>query len=165
MAATALLLSDAKYYSPSGKDLQDNGVAPDTIVSKNNNRLDLNSAQTPGSSATLRRDPRTEAELQLEKAIQVLKDAGPPQRGPLKSVLSVLVQLNEVSKAFGSRIVLRDVSFQINPVRKDRPHRNQRFGQDHSSRKCFPLGWNPMKDPSAVKTGLQSRNARSDSEL
>jgi ATP-binding cassette subfamily F protein 3 len=30
----------------------------------------------------------------------------------------VLVQLNEVSKAFGSRIVLRDVSFQINPSEK-----------------------------------------------
>jgi carboxyl-terminal processing protease len=71
---SALLLSDAKYYSPSGKDLQVNGVAPDTIVSKNNNRLDLNSEQTlqaPPPST----DPRSEAELQLEKAIQVLKDA------------------------------------------------------------------------------------------
>jgi len=70
----ALLLTDAKYYSPSGKDLQTQGVAPDTTVSKNNNRLDLNSAQTleaPPPST----DPRSEDELQLEKAIQVLKDA------------------------------------------------------------------------------------------
>jgi carboxyl-terminal processing protease len=70
----ALLLSDAKYFSPSGKDLQTTGVAPDTAVSKNNNRLDLNSAQTleaPPPST----DPRSEEELQLEKAIQVLKDA------------------------------------------------------------------------------------------
>ena len=70
---SGLLLSDAKYYSPSGKDLQVNGVAPDTQVSKNNNRLDLNSAQTleaPPPST----DPRSEEELQLDKAIQVLKD-------------------------------------------------------------------------------------------
>ncbi len=70
----ALLLTDAKYYSPSGKDLQTQGVAPDTTVSKNNNRLDLNSAQTleaPPPST----DPRSEDELQLEKAIQVLKEA------------------------------------------------------------------------------------------
>jgi carboxyl-terminal processing protease len=70
----ALLLTDAKYYSPSGKDLQAQGVAPDTTVSKNNNRLDLNSAQTleaPPPST----DPRSEDELQLEKAIQVLKEA------------------------------------------------------------------------------------------
>lgn len=76
---SALLLSDAKYYSPSGKDLQVNGVAPDTTVSKNNNRLDLNSAQTleaPPPST----DPRSEEELQLEKAIQVLKDARTPAR-------------------------------------------------------------------------------------
>jgi len=73
---TALLISDAKYFSPSNKDLQMDGVSPDVIVSKNNNRLDLNSAQTleapPPSS-----DPRSEAELQLEKAIQILKEAQP----------------------------------------------------------------------------------------
>jgi len=68
----ALLISDAKYYSPSGKDLQENGVTPDTMVAKNSRSIDLNSAQTleapPPSS-----DPRSEAELQLEKAIQILK--------------------------------------------------------------------------------------------
>jgi carboxyl-terminal processing protease len=69
----ALLLSDAKYYSPSGKDLQINGVAPDTAVSKNNNRLDLNSAQTLEAPPPSQ-DPRSEEALQLEKAIQVLKD-------------------------------------------------------------------------------------------
>lgn len=70
----ALLLSDAKYYSPSGKDLQVNGVAPDVTVSKNNNRLDLNSAQTLEAPPPTT-DPRSEEELQLEKAIQVLKDS------------------------------------------------------------------------------------------
>jgi carboxyl-terminal processing protease len=73
-ATSALLISTAKYYSPSGKDLQVNGVVPDTTVSKNNNRPDLNSAeslQAPPPST----DPRSEEEIQLERAIQVLKDA------------------------------------------------------------------------------------------
>ena len=73
-STSALLISTAKYYSPSGKDLQVNGVVPDTTVSKNNNRPDLNSAeslQAPPPSS----DPRSEEEIQLEKAIQVLKEA------------------------------------------------------------------------------------------
>lgn len=73
-AGAGLLISTAKYYSPSGRDLQINGVVPDTTVSKNNNRPDLNSAeslQAPPPST----DPRSEEELQLEKAIQTLKDA------------------------------------------------------------------------------------------
>jgi carboxyl-terminal processing protease len=76
---SALLISTAKYYSPSGRDLQVNGVAPDATVSKNNNRIDLNSQLTleapPPSS-----DPRTEEELQMERAIQILKDARTAKR-------------------------------------------------------------------------------------
>jgi carboxyl-terminal processing protease len=67
----ALLISDAKYYSPSGKDLQADGVAPDAVISKGSNRPDLNSAATleaPPPST----DPRSEEEIQLERAIQVL---------------------------------------------------------------------------------------------
>ena len=73
-STSALLISTAKYFSPSGKDLQANGVVPDTTVSKNNNRPDLNSAeslQAPPPSS----DPRSEEEIQLEKAIQLLKEA------------------------------------------------------------------------------------------
>jgi carboxyl-terminal processing protease len=69
----ALLISTAKYYSPSGRDLQTNGVAPDTTVTKNANRPDLNSPQTleaPPPST----DPRSEDQLQMEKAIEVLKE-------------------------------------------------------------------------------------------
>jgi carboxyl-terminal processing protease len=75
----ALLISDAKYHSPSGKDLQTDGVAPDMIVTKGSNRPDLNSAATleaPPPST----DPRSEEEIQLEKAIQVLKAAQPTAR-------------------------------------------------------------------------------------
>ena len=67
----ALLISDAKYHSPSGKDLQMDGVAPDLVVSKNTNRPDLNSAATLESPREPT-DPRSEDEIQLEKAIQVL---------------------------------------------------------------------------------------------
>jgi carboxyl-terminal processing protease len=76
---SALLISTAKYYSPTNRDLQVNGVIPDTTVSKNNNRPDLNSAeslQAPPPST----DPRSEEELQLEKAIQILKDARTAKR-------------------------------------------------------------------------------------
>lgn len=67
----ALLISDAKYYSPSGKDLQADGVAADAVVSKNNNRPDLNSAATLEAPPPTT-DPRSEDEIQLERAIQVL---------------------------------------------------------------------------------------------
>ena len=68
----ALLLSTAKYFSPLGKDLQVNGVTPDTPVSKSAVR-DLNSASTleapPPTS-----DPRSEEEVQLDRAIQILRE-------------------------------------------------------------------------------------------
>jgi len=67
----ALLISDAKYYSPSGKDLQMDGVAPDMIASKNRSGPDLNSAATLEAPVRTA-DPRSEEEIQLEKAIQVL---------------------------------------------------------------------------------------------
>jgi carboxyl-terminal processing protease len=73
-STSALLISTAKYFSPSGKDLQVNGVVPDTTVSKNNNRPDLNSAeslQAPPPSS----DPRSEELIQLDMAIQLLKEA------------------------------------------------------------------------------------------
>ena len=73
-AGTALLISTAKYYSPSGKDLQANGVIPDTTVTKNANRPDLNSAESLQAPAPIA-DPRSEEEVQLEKAIQILKEA------------------------------------------------------------------------------------------
>lgn len=67
----ALLISDAKYYSPSGKDLQMDGVAADAVVSKSSNRPDLNSAATLEAPPPPT-DPRSEEEIQLERAIQVL---------------------------------------------------------------------------------------------
>jgi carboxyl-terminal processing protease len=76
---TALLISDAKYYSPANKDLQLDGVSPDVVVAKNNNRPDLNSAQTL-ETPLAPIDPRSEAELQLERAIQILKETQPAKK-------------------------------------------------------------------------------------
>ena len=57
-------------------------------------------------------------------------------------------------KAFGSRVVLRDATFQINPAEKI-----GLIGTNGSGKttllKMFPPGWNPMKDPSAERAGLQ----------
>jgi carboxyl-terminal processing protease len=74
----ALLISTGKYYTASGKDLQETGVQPDTRVPENN-RIDLNSAQTL-ETLQPRTDKRSDAEIQLERAIEVLKDLRPAAR-------------------------------------------------------------------------------------
>jgi carboxyl-terminal processing protease len=73
---TALLISTAKYYSPSGKDIQVNGVTPDTR-SPEVSRLDLNAAEALQGPAQTK-DKRSEEEIQMEKAIEVLKDLRAP---------------------------------------------------------------------------------------
>jgi carboxyl-terminal processing protease len=75
---TALLISTAKYYSPSGKDIQLNGVTPDT-QSPNLRNLDPNSAEALQGPAQ-KTDKRSDDEIQLEKAIEVLKDLRAPAR-------------------------------------------------------------------------------------
>jgi len=72
---SALLISTAKYYSPLNRDLQVNGVIPDTTVTSR--RPDLNSAESLQAPPP---DPRNEEELQLERAIQILKDARTAKR-------------------------------------------------------------------------------------
>jgi len=66
----------------------------------------------------------------------------------------VLVQLNEVSKAFGSREVLRDVSFQINPSEKV-----GLIGQNGSGKttllKMLSVRMEPDRGTVSRKTGLQ----------
>jgi carboxyl-terminal processing protease len=68
----ALLISTAKYYTASGKDIQVNGIQPDTR-SPESTRIDLNSAETL-QTLQPRTDKRTEEEIQMEKAIEVLKE-------------------------------------------------------------------------------------------
>jgi carboxyl-terminal processing protease len=69
---TALLLSTAKYYSPSNKDIQATGVIPDTRSPAQSSRLDTNRPDALEAPAT--RDTKPPEEEQMEKAIEVLKE-------------------------------------------------------------------------------------------
>jgi carboxyl-terminal processing protease len=69
---TALLLSTAKYYSPSNTDIQANGVKPDTRSPAVSSRMDPNSPEA--LQAPPRTDTRSDEEIQMEKAIEVLKE-------------------------------------------------------------------------------------------
>jgi carboxyl-terminal processing protease len=69
----ALLISNAKYYSPSNKDIQAVGVKPDILSPAPDKAADLNSPdalETPIQKA----DSRKEDQIQLEAAIKALKD-------------------------------------------------------------------------------------------
>jgi carboxyl-terminal processing protease len=68
----ALLLSTAKYYSPSGKDIQADGVRPDTLSPATSTRMDTNSAESLEAPAPKANEKSIE-EVQMEKAIEVLK--------------------------------------------------------------------------------------------
>jgi len=74
----ALLISTAKYYSPSGKDIQLKGVTPDTQAPEGS-KLDPNSAEAL-QAPTQKSDKRSDAEIQMEKAIEVLKGLRVPAR-------------------------------------------------------------------------------------
>jgi carboxyl-terminal processing protease len=67
----ALILSVAKYYSPSGKAIQDDAVTPNVLVAdQNDNFISDDEAQTaPPEEA----QPKNQPDDQLNKAIEVLK--------------------------------------------------------------------------------------------
>jgi carboxyl-terminal processing protease len=65
----ALLISTAKYYSPLDKDILEAGVAPDTRVPETR---DPNSPQT--LEALPQSDKRSVEEMQMDRAIQILKE-------------------------------------------------------------------------------------------
>jgi carboxyl-terminal processing protease len=69
----ALLLSTAKYYSPSGKDIQALGVKPDTLSPAADSRMNINSAEALQAPAPKPTGKSVEEE-QMEKAIEVLKE-------------------------------------------------------------------------------------------
>lgn len=73
----ALILSVAKYESPSGKKLQDDGVTPDVLVASN---IDLSaggdddSVTPPDTQATPTTKPSVTVDDQLTKALTLLKN-------------------------------------------------------------------------------------------
>jgi carboxyl-terminal processing protease len=71
----ALILSVAKYYSPSGKVIQDTAVTPNVLVADEDDSIVPDDGDGDGSSATPDQDekPKTQVDDQLNKAVEVLK--------------------------------------------------------------------------------------------
>jgi carboxyl-terminal processing protease len=69
----ALILSVAKYYSPSGKAIQDNAVTPNVVVAdEEDNVLPDDEDETP-AAPELEAKPKNTQDDQLKKAVEVLK--------------------------------------------------------------------------------------------
>jgi carboxyl-terminal processing protease len=69
----ALILSIAKYYSPSGKAIQDNAVTPNVVVAdEEDNALPDEDEQQP-AAAEQEAKPNNTQDDQLKKAVEVLK--------------------------------------------------------------------------------------------
>jgi carboxyl-terminal processing protease len=71
---SALILSIAKYYSPSGKVIQDTGITPNVLVADADEEAGLpdeDQAPTPQEKAAPPKNPQDD---QLNKALEVLKN-------------------------------------------------------------------------------------------
>ena len=74
---SALILSVAKYESPDGKKLQDDGVTPDVVVASNNNNEDGDVAEdetTGAKTNTPLQKPTVTVDEPLTKALDLLKN-------------------------------------------------------------------------------------------
>ena len=70
----ALILSVAKYESPSGKKLQDDAVTPGVLVASNtDNGLDDDDDAAPAASQPVAAKPSVSVDEQLTKALDILK--------------------------------------------------------------------------------------------
>ena len=69
---SALILSVAKYYSPSGKAIQDTAVTPNIQVADNNDDLILDEDENTGGPAEQPRKKGPQDDEQLRRAIDVL---------------------------------------------------------------------------------------------
>ncbi len=66
---SALILSIAKYFSPAGKEIQDDGVTPDVVVRQEREFVSLQNRQQPPESS------QPKSDTQLQRAIELLKSA------------------------------------------------------------------------------------------
>ena len=74
--SSAVILSVAKYESPSGKKLQDDGVTPGVVVASNKDNTDADEDEgaataTPAPQAAQK--PGVSVDEQLTKALDLLK--------------------------------------------------------------------------------------------
>jgi carboxyl-terminal processing protease len=70
---SALILSVAKYASPSGKIMQDEAVTPDVLVSSGANAGDGDEEALPPSAAPIVKKPGVQLDEPLSKALDLLK--------------------------------------------------------------------------------------------
>src|SRR5271157_1870452 len=74
---SALILSVAKYYSPSGKAIQDTAVTPNILVADNNDEfIAPDEDEGPQDQAQQEKQKANQPDDQLNRAIQVLKGQG-----------------------------------------------------------------------------------------
>lgn len=70
----ALILSVAKYYSPSGKAIQDNAVTPNVLVAdEDDNVITDDEDEAPAATPEQDTKPKPAQDDQLKKAVEVLK--------------------------------------------------------------------------------------------
>jgi carboxyl-terminal processing protease len=70
---SALILSIAKYYSPSGKAIQDTAVTPNILVADNEEDFVAPEDEDANPKEPLKKDKKTGPDEQLRRAIEVLK--------------------------------------------------------------------------------------------
>ncbi|MGB7554016.1 MAG: S41 family peptidase [Candidatus Korobacteraceae bacterium] len=74
---SALILSVAKYYSPSGKALEDTAVTPNILIADNNDDfIAPDEDENAQDDAQQEKDKANQPDDQLNKAIEVLKNEG-----------------------------------------------------------------------------------------
>ncbi len=70
---SALILSIAKYYTPSGKAIQDSAITPNVLVADTDDNAGLPDDDENAVPAATDTNPAAQPDLQLEKAIEVLR--------------------------------------------------------------------------------------------
>jgi carboxyl-terminal processing protease len=70
----ALILSVAKYYSPSGKAIQDTAVTPNVVVADNDDEAGLPDDDQQAAPDDQNQKPKNQQDDQLKKALEVLKN-------------------------------------------------------------------------------------------
>lgn len=74
----ALILSVAKYYSPTGKAIQDTAITPNILVAdKDDDTVLPDEDETPKANEPLKKERSKGPDEQLQRAIQVLKSGTP----------------------------------------------------------------------------------------
>lgn len=71
---SALILSIAKYYTPSGKAIQDSAITPNVLVADTDDDAGLPDEDDNSAPSTNDAKPPAQPDLQLQKAIEVLKN-------------------------------------------------------------------------------------------